>query len=97
MGRFWPRWSNSTGTEERALARPCACWQICGKALGVFTNWEQVPSLLHRVTESLRKGPSSFFSSPTRSLTAALWSLVPDEVCTGHGRQWLLWLVLGKA
>jgi hypothetical protein len=81
----------------RSALRPRPRWELSRKALGVLSNWKWVQSLFLRVTDSLRKGPSTFFSSPTRSLTAVCWSIVQDEVCTGYGRRRLLRLTTGEA
>jgi hypothetical protein len=63
----------------------------------VCTNWNPVSLLLPRVTDILRTGPSTFFSSPTRSLAMARTQIVTDVVRTGHGRRRRLRPTAGEA
>jgi hypothetical protein len=51
--QYWSDSSPDGPTTQGIGARPRPRWKLRRKALGVFANWERVPSLLLRVTDSL--------------------------------------------
>jgi hypothetical protein len=92
-----PERPNSTANRGSAPSRVRTRWRICGKALRVFTNWDPGSVLLLRVTNNLRKGPFTLFSSPRVPLAMACTQINPCTTRTGHGGYWLLRLAIGKA
>ena len=53
LQQYWTHSSPDVPTTQGIGARPRPRWKPCRKALGVFANWERVPSLLLRATNSL--------------------------------------------
>jgi hypothetical protein len=53
LQQYWADSSPDGPTTQGIGARPRPRWKLRRKALGVFANWERVPSLLLRVTDSL--------------------------------------------
>jgi hypothetical protein len=52
--QYWAGFSPGGPVTQGKRGAPVPRWKLRRKALGVFANWERVPSLLLRVADSLR-------------------------------------------